>query len=120
MARHKREGRSAAPRSTRTTRAEPAPPATQRRNGRPPGEPRTELGRWVSGRKLTLRELADRITEIATAQQIPARLIPARKTVEDAVGGRITPGPVTMLLVREATGGDVDLQHWVSEYLARG
>lgn len=87
--------------------------------GRQPGEPRTTLGRWLRELKLSAPQFADCIAKIAKLEHIPADAVPAPKSIAGVIGGCDRPGLVLMLLIRTATSGAVDLEHWVAESLSR-
>lgn len=101
-------------------RAVKAPdPVTPARTGRPPGEPRTEVGRWLRDHDEGITTFAERLDGLAKKHGILPSLLPVVGTLGDVVGGRHCPSPAVMLLIRIATGGSVDLEHWVAEIIAR-
>lgn len=87
--------------------------------GRPRGEPVTELGRWLAASGLSAPALAARITALAKQQRIPPRFLLKPKSLGDVISGRYCPGAVVLLLIRTATDGEVDLQHWAAEIISR-
>lgn len=60
-------------------------------------------------------EFTAKLIEIAPACGLTAASAPSRNSLMDAVTGRHWPSPPTMLLVRHATDGAVDLEHWVRD-----
>lgn len=95
-----------------------APPPRQH-GGRPSGEPRTQLGRWLRALELSVPVFTGCLVEIAKRQRLPPAWHPKPKTVGGVVGGWDTPGMPLAYLIHLATSGDVDLEHWVKEALAR-
>lgn len=85
------------------------------RRGRPPNEPRTELGKWIQSHGITTVDFALRLKEIAPLVGLQETDAPQPKTLLDAVNGRHWPHAKVILLVRHATGGDVDVEHWVRD-----
>lgn len=86
-----------------------------RRRGRPPLTPRTCLGRWIQDRNLTVTDFAVTLRDLAPAVGLDPDAAPAAKTLLDAVNGRHWPHLRTVLLVRHATAGAIDVQQWVSD-----
>ena len=64
---------------------------------------------------MTVTSFAEKMADIAPKLGLKADDAPRAKTLLDAVNGRHWPSAVTMLLVRYATDGDVDLEHWVKD-----
>lgn len=83
--------------------------------GRPPQEPRTTLARWLRDRGVTAVDASVRMAAIADKYGLPYNAAPTPKTLLDAASGRHWPHPITIMLVRHLTGGDVDLEHWVRD-----
>ncbi len=92
----------------------PIPPPKPRR-GRPPMEPRTTLARWIRDRGITVVEFAAQLAAAAPSVGLPVSAAPQTKALLDSVNALHWPHPVTMFLVRHATGGDVDLEHWIRD-----
>lgn len=93
---------------------QPIPPPKPRR-GRPPMDPRTTLARWIRDQNITVVEFATRLAEIAPKIGMPLTAVPQMRTLLDSVNALHWPHPVTMFLVRHATNGDVDMEHWVRD-----
>lgn len=96
-------------------RSNKAKSATPGRRGRPPLSPRTECAKWLQNRGRTITEFADQLRELAPRFGLTADDVPATKTLTDAVNGRHWPHPKTIMLIRYATDGDVDIEHWVRD-----
>lgn len=103
-------------RKTPKARQQPAVPLQPPKplRGRPPNEPRTTLARWIRGR-MTVADFADRLADVAKRLGLPPGAAPRAKTLLDSVNGRHWPHPMTILLTRHATDGDVDLEHWARD-----
>lgn len=86
------------------------------RRGRPPMDPRTALARWIRDSGVTVVEFSTTLAKIATSLGIPPEAVPQTKALLDAVNALHWPHPVTMFLVRHATNGDVDIEHWVRDF----
>lgn len=87
--------------------------------GRPPLPPRTEFGRWLRERGLTVKGAAEQMIAIAKRLGLPRRAAPKAKTLLDSVNGRHRPPLETVWLVRELTGGAIDVQGWLPRRRAR-
>lgn len=83
--------------------------------GRPPLAPRTQLARWIQDHGKTVVGFSDELRAIAVKLGFEERDVPATKTLLDAVNGRHWPHPKTILFVKYATDGDVDVEHWVRD-----
>ena len=90
-------------------------PAAKARRGRPPMKPRTTLARWIRDRGITVVDFSASLERTAGSCGLPLTSVPQTKTLLDSVNGLHWPHPVTMFLVRHATGGDVDLEHCVRD-----
>lgn len=99
----------------KSTVAIAAAPSWVRRRGRPPLAPRTTLAKWLQDRNRTTVEFAGFLAEIAPKVGLTPEDAPQPKTLLDAVNGRHWPSLPTVLLVRHATDGDVDVEHWVRD-----
>ena len=99
--------------SRRASASQSAKPT--RKRGRPPGEPRTTLARWLQDRGLRSTDLAARLSAVAAKLGIRPELVPQPKTLLDAVNGRVKPGLPVVLLVQRVTRGAVGLEHWVRD-----
>lgn len=64
---------------------------------------------------MTVAGFAVKMAEIAPSVGLPTAAAPKAKTLLDAVNGRHWPSAATMLIIRHATNGDVDLEHWVRD-----
>lgn len=83
--------------------------------GRPPLKPRTTLARWIQDHGQTVAGFALALRGIAPKVGLTEDDAPQAKTLLDAVNARHWPHPRTILLVRHATNGDVDVEHWVRD-----
>lgn len=83
--------------------------------GRPPLKPRTTLARWIQDRNRTVTDFAVELRALAPKVGLSELDCPQTKTLTDAVNARHWPHPKTILLVRLATDGAVDLEHWVRD-----
>lgn len=83
--------------------------------GRPPLPPRTTLARWIQDHGKTVAGFAVELRTVAPSVGLAEDDAPMAKTLLDAVNARHWPSPRTILLVRHATGGDVDVEHWVRD-----
>lgn len=83
--------------------------------GRPPGDPKTALARWIQGQGITVTDFATRLHAAAAELEMPDDLVPETKTLRDIVNRRHRPSLETTKLVRQATGGAVDLDQWVAD-----
>lgn len=92
--------------------------ATAVRRGRPPGEPKTALARWIQHQGITVTDFATELRKVAARVGISAELVPETKTLRDIVNMRHRASLETVVLVRHATGGAVDLDQWVDDLSA--
>lgn len=101
-------------------RKRPAPrpvATTTARKGRPQAPPRTTLARWIQDHGMTYVEFTALLR--TTASQVDGMTrsdAPAVKTLQDVISGRHWPHCRILLLVRLATGGEVDAQHYVLDH----
>lgn len=88
-----------------------------KRPGRPPiaVTPITELGRWLRAREMTSATFVELARVKADEAGVDPALVPTARSLTDLAAGRYAPSPVVMLVIRHATDGDVDLQHWVRD-----
>ncbi len=99
----------------------PADPGVAKREpargvrGRPPLQPRTALARWIQDRRQTVAGFAERLRDVAPLVGLDPDCAPPAKTLLDSVNGRHWPHPRTILLVKYATDGAVDVEHWVRD-----
>lgn len=87
----------------------------QKQRGRPPLAPKTKAAKWLQDRGKTITSFADELRALAPRLGVNADWVPQTKTLTDAMNARHWPHPVTILLIRHATDGDVDLQDWVRD-----
>lgn len=86
-----------------------------RPRGRPPLPPRTQLAKWMRSREMTTAELHGQLVDLAPTIGVPDACVPGVKTLQDTINARHWPSAPTMLLVRHATSGAIDLEHWVAD-----
>jgi hypothetical protein len=101
--------------STAHVKSTAVSPAAPKLRGRPPLKPRTTLARWIQDRNRTVTDFAAELRELAPKVGLSEDDCPQTKTLTDAVNARHWPHPKTILLVRMATDGAVDLEHWVRD-----
>lgn len=78
-------------------------------------KPRTTLARWIRDRDSTVVEFSAQLAKLAPTLGLPRRAAPKTKTLLDSANAMHWPHPITMFLVRHATNGDVDVEHWVRD-----
>jgi hypothetical protein len=64
---------------------------------------------------MTAVDFAEKLAVVAPNLGLPVEASPKTKTLLDAMNGRHWPSLVTVLIVRYATNGGVDLEHWVKD-----
>lgn len=87
--------------------------------GRPPGEPKTALARWIQQHGITVTDFAAELRSVAKRVGIGPESVPETKTLRDIVNLRHRASLECVKLVRHATGGEVDLDHWIDDLTAR-
>lgn len=97
-------------------------PAKRNRGGRPrsTAEPATSFDAWARRNELTSARVADLIRGVAEAHGIPVISAPSVSFVDDLRRGRNKPSLVVAWLIKLATAGEVDLEHWVRDAIQRG
>lgn len=83
--------------------------------GRPPLPPRTLFGQWLRDTGRTVKGAAEELVPIAKRLGMPRKAAPKPKTLLDSVNGRHRPPLETVVLVRELTGGAIDVQQWLPQ-----
>lgn len=97
----------------------PKPPKTPKLRGRPPGEARTALARWIRAEGMTVIGFAATLHSAAAEIGLPDSAVPATKTLRDIVNRRHRPSLETVRLVSHATRGEVYLDQWLDDLGAR-
>lgn len=92
-----------------------APVQTKARRGRPPLPPRTALARWLRARDQTVVDFAAVLAVHAKKHGLPEAAAPTSKALRESINAAHWPHPITIWLVSLATGGCVDVRHWVRD-----
>lgn len=80
---------------------------------------RTHLDRWIVARKLSNAEVLGEMTKAAQIRGLTDH-IPAPSTLNDFRSARAFPSTISTLLIRDATSGAVDLEHWADDVVRLG
>ena len=78
-------------------------------------EPRTELARWLRAQNQTVVAFADELVNQAKRHGLPEAAAPTSKALRESINAAHWPHPLTIWLVSLATGGRVDVMHWVRD-----
>jgi len=99
-----------------------AEPAKRNRGGRPrsTAEPATAFDAWARRSGFTSSRVAELLRDAAEASGVPASAAPSISFVDDLRRGRNKPSLVVAWLVKHASAGEVDLEHWVRDAIQRG
>lgn len=101
---------------------EPAAEPARKKPGRPTERdvPRTTLDAWIVAHESSSAKLAEACAAAASTLGIDAEHAPNRKSIDDMRIARFYPGTVAMLLISQATGGDVGLEQWARDLIKIG
>lgn len=86
-----------------------------RRRGRPSAyaESPTAWGRWLDARRIGIEPFQVKLQEAAVRLGYPPGVVPSYWHLTNLRNARRTPTPLTILIIQEATGGEVTLRDWV-------
>lgn len=72
----------------------------------------TVWGRWIDERGISVSGFIATMRASAEALGYPADVVPSHTHMRCVKNKTRLPSALTMLIIRHATGGDIDLQHW--------